>query len=214
MKVKPAIDKESVMAISNVSAGSTAAVLDPARGTASGTNRRDEVRPVSARYEDVRAESNAQILQASLTVAINAGNESQALLFRAAVEKINEILKPELGELAPQNAVQQDNSPEATAGRILSFATGLFDRYAQQYPDKNAETVVRDFVGLVRGGFEQGYKEATDILSGLNVFEGDIEAGVRKTYALVSQGFDDFLSARLEALKPAETPAQAGMPES
>lgn len=147
-----------------------------------------------------RTTQNKLILEASLKVSISSGNDSQALLFRSAIEKINELLAPEKGVDALQSALGEDNSAEGTAGRILAFATGFFDSYAGQHPGKDPASVVKDFVDLIRGGFEQGFNEAVDILSGLKVFEGDIASGIQKTFELVQKGLDDFLASRLEAL--------------
>ncbi len=44
----------------------------------------------------------------------------------------------------------------------------------------------------IRSGFEQGFKEASDILQGLNVLQGDIASGIQKTYELVQKGYADF----------------------
>lgn len=149
------------------------------------------------REATLRRSLGAQILQASMEVSIRSGDESQALLFRSALEGIKQALAPTLGPDAIQNAMGQDNSAEATAGRILSMSTAFFDAYAAQRPGDDPETVVRDFVDLVRGGFETGFAEARDILDGLGVFNGQVEADVMKTRELVLQGYDRFLLDRL-----------------
>ena len=48
---------------------------------------------------------NAQILEASLQVSLQTGNDSLALLYRTAVDAINQELAPELGPDAIQNAM-------------------------------------------------------------------------------------------------------------
>lgn len=58
-------------------------------------------------------------------------------------------------------------------------------------------TYVLPSVPVIRGGFEKGFNEARDILQGLQVFSGDIESGVMKTYEPVSKGYDDFLASKL-----------------
>lgn len=150
---------------------------------------------------DLRKQQNVQILQASMDVSIQSSNSSLTLLYRTAIDRINEVLAPELGPNAIGAKDAPDASPEATAGRILSLSTAYYDAYAAQSKNKgkDTETLARDFVGLIRGGFERGFGEARDILSGLNVLGADnpIEQGINKTYALVMKGYDDFLAGKL-----------------
>lgn len=164
--------------------------------------------------ESQRAELGAQIMQASMDVSISSGNNSLALLYRSAIDSINAQLAPSLGPNAIQNAMGQDNSPEGTAGRILSMSTGFYEAYAAQRPKDDPEVVLRDFVDMVRGGFEKGYNEAADILTGLGVMgEGSFVAEeIGKTFQLVQQGYDDFLNARLQQLQEAKAAAGGGEP--
>ena len=149
----------------------------------------------------LRSQQNAQILQASMEVSIKSANTSLALLYRAAIDRINAELAPELGPNAIGDAAMPVGTPEATAGRILSMSTAFYDVYAAQAKnkDKDPETLARNFVDLIRSGFERGFGEARDILSGLGVLgeESPIEKGIHKTYALVMQGYDDFLASKL-----------------
>lgn len=146
---------------------------------------------------------NAQILEASLQVSIQAGNDSLALLYRTAIDEINTVLAPELGPDAIQNALGQDNSPEGTAGRIVSMSTAFFDAFAARYPDKDLAEVAQDFINVIRGGFEQGYKEAENILNSLGVLPDApfVAEGIAKTYELVHKGYDDWLNHRLASLR-------------
>lgn len=144
-----------------------------------------------------RKQLNVQIMQSSMEVTIEAGDKSLELLFRAAIDKINAFLEPELGPDAIQNAAAQDNSAAGTAERILSLSTGFFDAYAAQHPDRDPATLAEDFVALIRGGFEQGFGEAVDMLKGFEVFAGSVESEVMKTRELVHQGLDDFLASKL-----------------
>ena len=168
---------------------------DAARQNAAAASRVQRQEQVSEAA--LRKDLNVGILQASMAVSIRAGDESQALLFRTAIEGINEALAPTLGADAIQNAMGQDNSAEATAGRIVSMSTAFFDAYAARRPEDDPETVLRDFMDVIRGGFEKGFGEARDILSGLGVFNGAVEADVTKTRELVLQGYDRFMLERL-----------------
>lgn len=192
-----------------LSSSGTASVASKANSQASSQNAQlDEARKAAASSpQGQRTQLGAQILQASLDVSISAGDNSMALLYRTAIDNINEQLAPEFGPNALQAAMQQDNSPEATADRILSQSTAFFDAYARQHPNKDPEETVRDFVSIIRGGFEKGYAEAAEILTGLGVLDegSPIAAEIGKTFELVQKGYDDFLQNRLQALQQQDT---------
>ena len=145
---------------------------------------------------EARTELNASIVQASFEVSLSTQNEPLALLLKTAIAGINEVLKPEFGENALQNAAGQDNTPEGTAGRIVSLSTGFYDAYKAQHPGEDDATTLKDFMTKIRSGFEQGYKEASDILQGFKAYSGEIAGNVEKTYALVQQGYADFEAAQ------------------
>ena len=184
-------------------------VSSPAMPEVGGSKREpaaaSEANKAGSSREGQKAQLGAQIMQASMDVSISSGNNSLALLYRSAIDSINEHLAPTLGPNAIQSAMSQDNSPEATAERILSMSTGFYEAYAAQRPKDDPEEVLRDFVDLVRGGFEKGYNEAAGILQGLGVMgEGSFVAEeIGKTFQLVQQGYDDFLDGRLERLQEA-----------
>lgn len=160
---------------------------------------------------------NATLVESlNISISISGGNgngQSQTLLFRAAIDRINQILGDAYGSPAadasqPGGAsgpvsgyLQQnqdvDTSPETTAKRILDGATGFFAAYANQHPELSPEQQATNFVSLVRGGFEQGYASAVNILKSLNVFNGNVSSDAQKTYDLVQKGFDDFLQGKL-----------------
>jgi len=147
----------------------------------------------------VQKSVNVQILQASANVSLKAGDQSLALLYRSAIDGINEVLLPELGPNAIQNIAASgiDTSPEATAERIVSLSTAFFEGYAAQHPGKDREELATKFVALIRGGFEKGFNEAKDILNGLGVLNGSIADGIQRTYELVHKGYDNFLASKL-----------------
>jgi hypothetical protein len=135
---------------------------------------------------------NVSIMEASATISIGVGGNPQALLYKSAITSINEALRAELGENAVQNAARQDNSPQATADRIVSLASGFYEVYKRQNPQMEDDAALQKFMDAVKGGVEQGFKEARDILKGLNVLGGDVAADIDKTYGFVMKGFDGF----------------------
>lgn len=138
---------------------------------------------------------NQAVLAASAEVSISAGNESMALLFKTAIDHLNEVLAPEFGDNAIQRAADSglDVSPEATADRIVTLSTAFFARYQVAHPEKDLATALTDFTALIGGGIDQGFAEARDILDGLGVLEGDIASNIDKTYELVQAGLKAFV---------------------
>jgi len=159
-----------------------------------------EAGQIQARSQDqAKMQLNVSIVQASVAVSIGAGNEPLQLLFKNVIENLNETLKPVFGENAIQNAVNQDNTPEGTAGRIVSLATGLLSAFQAQHPGEDQADVVNNFMDTIRKGIEQGFKEAREILHGLGVLQGDIAGNIDKTFELVQNKLADFQARTLEA---------------
>jgi hypothetical protein len=151
-------------------------------------------KPVSVAAK-AKADLNASIVQASLTVSLNSSNEPMSVVLKTALTGINEALKADFGDNAIQNAMSQDNTPEGTAGRIVSLSTGFFETYKQQHPGEDEGELLNKFMDTIKKGMDQGFKEARDVLQGMNVLNGDIASNIDKTYELVQKGYADFVAA-------------------
>jgi hypothetical protein len=136
---------------------------------------------------------NAAILQSA--VDVSAGSKYLSLTFKTAIEGINDALKETLGDNAIQNAYDSglDVSPEATAERIVSLSTAFFGSYQKQHPELSQEDALTKFTDLISGGINTGFGEARDILSALQVLEGDIASNIDLTYDLVQEKLSSFI---------------------
>ncbi|MFT6909304.1 MAG: hypothetical protein ACJAS1_006020 [Oleiphilaceae bacterium] len=136
---------------------------------------------------------NAAILQSA--VDVSAGSKFLSLIFRTAIEGINDALKETLGDNPIQNRYDSglDVSPEATAERIVSLSTAFFGSYQKQHPELSQEDALTKFTDLISGGINTGFGEARDILSGLQVLEGDIVSHIDLTYDLVQEKLTSFI---------------------
>ncbi|MBV1878918.1 MAG: DUF5610 domain-containing protein [Pseudomonadales bacterium] len=123
------------------------------------------------------------------------------LAYQAAIDQINEAVAPYLGDNAIQRGEANgvDVSPQATANRIVSFATGLFGLYQQQQPQDSLTQQVDKFVAVITSGVEKGFAEAQQILSGLGVLEGELETNINLTFDLVMEGLDEFAAAAIQS---------------
>lgn len=157
---------------------------------------RKQTEPEKSGIEASKQALNASILKASMEVSLSAGNNSMSLLFKTAIEHLNQVLAPELGNNAIQAAAGSglDFSPQATADRIVSMSTAFFGKYAENHPEKDLQTALNDFAKLIGGGIEKGFTEARQILDGLKVLEGDIASNIDKTYELVQSGLKSFVN--------------------
>jgi hypothetical protein len=174
---------------------STTAIHQPAPATTDAGTPNAGTVTAATTVANAKVQLNTAIVEASVSVSISAKNQPLALLFKSAIESLNQILKPEFGDDAIQNAVNQDNTPAGTAGRIVSLSTGLFEAYKRQHPGEDGADVLKKFMATIRSGFEQGFNEAKNILQGLSVLNGDIAGNIEKTYDMVLQGYADFEAA-------------------
>lgn len=134
---------------------------------------------------------------------LNVLSQPMLLLYRSAIEKLNEYFEAELGTDAIQQAAEsgEDYSPEAVAERILSFATAGFAGYQERHPEQAGDEQLSEFMALIRGAIEKGFEEARGILDGLGVLQGDIKTNADRTYELIQEGLDRFEEQQRE---PAE----------
>jgi hypothetical protein len=185
----------------HVSVNATVAAPTAPAGVAA-SQQTDGAGPAPA--AQARLQLNASIVEASLTVSIGAQDDPLALLLKSALTGINEALRGQLGDNAIENAMGQDNTPDGTAGRIVALSTAFYGAYQKQHAGEDPEQMLSNFMATIKGGMEQGFKEARDILGGLNVLNGDIAANIDKTYQLVQKGYADFEAAQR---KPAGEPS-------
>ncbi|NWF37399.1 DUF5610 domain-containing protein [Mariprofundus sp. KV] len=178
------------------------AITIPGYSTANAT-----LLPQKGVAEQGKASALPAAVQAKLDnrMSLNAANNPTALILQAAQEKINEMFKPYLGDGAVQRAVDSDldMSPEATAERIISFATRLIgsaENVQSELPVDEQRSREQLF-NNVKIGVERGFEQARDILESMKALEGGVKETVDTTYSRVQEGLSDL--ALLLGLSPA-----------
>jgi hypothetical protein len=164
-------------------------------------NTKNDIKKTENTPASIKQQQNASILQANLNVSVSAGNESMALLYKTAIEGINNVLQDEFGDNAIQNAYDSglDVSPEATADRIVSMSTAFFSIYREQNLEMSDEEAAKSFAEIIGGGIDTGFADAREVLDGLNVLEGDIASNIATTFDLVQEGLLAFVNSYAEA---------------
>ena len=150
-------------------------------------------KPTSTPEQQSKASLNVSILE-STKVAIGAKNQPMALLLNTAIDKINTLLTPESCENAIQKAADAnlDVTPEATASRIVGLSTAFYNAFKEQSPGDESSAVLDKFMATISEGIDQGFKEARDILEGLDVLKGDIASDIDTTYDLIQEKLSAF----------------------
>ena len=163
-------------------------------------NKADNGQTIKNQAAELKQANNLGILRAAEKVSLSSNNDSLSLLYKTALEGINAELEPIMGTNAAQKIYDSgiDTSPEATAERIVSFATAFYGKYKEQNPGKSEEENLESFLKVIGGGIEKGFADAKNILKGLQVYEGEVESGVDKTYGLVMDGLTSFREKMLE----------------
>ncbi|OBP14687.1 hypothetical protein A5320_13215 [Rheinheimera sp. SA_1] len=162
-----------------------------------------------------RQELNQTILQNQLEISLKSDNKSMSLLYKTITASIEKRLADDDSVAAPEKTTasnpysqDQDTSPQATADRIVAFATNFYANYRERNQDLTEEAAMDDFMAKIGGGIDQGFADAKDILKGLQQLEGKVASDIDETYELIQQGLQSFREKTL-ADKAAAQPAVA-----
>ena len=195
-----------------ITSNNNASVMGVSRQNANAV-KTDDNREIKDVASEAKRTQNIAILKANEQVSLRSNNDSLSLLYKTALQGINAELEPVMGENAAQKIYDSgiDTSPEATAERIVAFATAFYSRYKELSDEQTEEQTLDNFLALITPGVDKGFADAKDILSGLKVYEGEVESGVDKTYQLVMQGLASFREKMLElAANPPADDGNAG----
>ncbi|MCP4078333.1 MAG: hypothetical protein GY744_19375 [Gammaproteobacteria bacterium] len=189
--------------LASLSANSTQA--DPVASRPGSENSQQRVAELTSAQQQ-RASMNVSILE-SAAVIIGVKDDPLSLVLNSAIEQINELVAPELGENAIQKVADSelDVSPEATAERIASLSTSFYNVFREQYPEQDEATALANFIETISSGIEKGFGEARDILEGLDVLEGGIASDIDQTYDLVQEKLAAFEAMILDLNELSET---------
>ena len=149
---------------------------------------------------------NATIMENQLKLSTGDDDNSMKLLYKTALEGINSELEAEFGPNAAEKIKQSgvDTSPQATADRIVGFATAFYQKYSEQNPDMPEEERLDKFLALVGGGVDKGFEDAKSVLDGLGVLNGKVAEDIDSTYSLIQEGFAKFRDMILNPDKAAQ----------
>ena len=152
--------------------------------------------------ENGQAETaSADTVQINLSSNLTISDANKILKDKLA-EKINAAFKEagvniDIREVEKQN---QDTSPEATARRIVDFATGFFGVYTKNHAKDGQSEQLDGFMSLVHDAIDKGFADARDTLKGIADISGPVSNNIDKTYDLTQKGLDDFRKKQLDLI--------------
>ena len=176
--------EEDIMSVPNIDTQNTSIQAKQKPQSTPAQSQQPLFEPTLAQKQ--KADLNASIIK-STQVSLGVKDQPLALLLNTALDKINEILAPELGEDAIQKTVDSglDVSPEATAERIVSLSTAFLSAFKEQHQGEDDSEVLQSFLDIIGSGIDTGFEQARDILDGLSVLEGEVATNIDETYNLV-----------------------------
>lgn len=171
---------------------------------------------ISADKITIRNERQASLVAHLFGDGKNANESSLKLTFQAAIEKLNEVLREDMGiekngtsadPISKKSLKEQGGmeywTPENTAKRIVDGSTAFLAGFQSAHPELEGEELMNRFLEVVGGGITKGFEEAKGILGDLNVLEGDIESNIDSTYSFVQTGLQNFRNQYLGISEPA-----------
>ncbi len=128
---------------------------------------------------------------------------------RVVSDSLNDKLNAMFQEAGMDTTVESllqggvDFSPEATAGRIVEFATSFFGQYQENNPEMEEGEQAEKFASMIKGAIEEGFAGAQEMLEVLGQVDPNVQDGIDKTYDLVMKGMDDWVAQRAEQVASA-----------
>ena len=133
-------------------------------------------------------------------VLLNIGSQIDVSYSQKVLEtELGQQLNSALQQAGVDTGMLQDGlsgalnmSPEATANRIVAFATSFFGAFQANNAEQGGPQQVDGFAELIRGAVEEGFTQARDILEGIGKISGNVSSDIDRTFGMVMQGIDDF----------------------
>ena len=124
-------------------------------------------------------------------VTINTSEKPAALVFKTAIEGINEVL----GEntITATYDAESNLSSEETTQNIVNLTTAAYPQYVESNPDLTAEDAAQSFIDAITEGLNNAAADAKNVLSGLNSLDDETSSMIDSTYDAALQGVQAFL---------------------
>ena len=120
--------------------------------------------------------------------------DAQKIVLERAYERLRSTVMEAREALGIPEGAIIDTSPEATAGRIVDFALGFFDRYAKNNGLEDNEEGRRIFANFIGNAIMKGIDEARGILNAMSALNPEISGNIDKTSSIIAARLENFIT--------------------
>ncbi len=166
-------------------------------------HRRETEARVSRTDVSVDAHATATVQGDKVEISLSANMTVETvngILNDSVIEQINKAIQEAGIDLRIEEELESDQSPEATAQRIVEFAAGFLDGFEAQHAGDTALARISGFMTLIRDAIREGFTDARDFLESITKLSDTINENIDLTFELTSSFLDEFHQAQLEAL--------------
>jgi len=138
------------------------------------------------------------------------GNFVNRVLQDSLEDRLNSALETAGVEMSAGEllASGMDFSPEATATRIVDFATSFYSAYQMNHESDEGGAKLEGFVTLIKGAVEEGFAGARELLGGFSEMSKEVEDDIDETFDLTMKGIDAFADEQRQLEAQAEEKLQ------
>lgn len=151
----------------------------------------------------IRASKSADTDQVDIQLAGSLTVEAaNGILEDSVVEEINKAFQEAGIDLTVEDIRSEGSvSPEATANRIVGFATGFLDAYNENHAADAPRARIQGFMSVIRQAITNGFQQARDFLSGIEKLSETVDENISKTFEITNALLDRFHETQLAGLE-------------
>ena len=151
------------------------------------------------------SESDSVDITLSGSLTLEAAN---GILEDSVIEEINKAFKEAGVDLAAEGSRGESTTPEATASRIVDFATGFLEAFEANNQSDAAEARIEGFMNVIREAISEGFQHAREFLEGIKKLSETVDENITKTFEVTNTLLDRFHQAQLDNLAASEAESE------
>ena len=158
---------------------------------------------------------SADQVDISLTgnMTIQAAN---GILKDSLIDKINQVFEEAGMDVTVEEMedLGEEMTPEATAGRIVAFATSFLESFKANHVEEAPTARIEGFIALIRDAISDGFARARDFLEGITKLSETVDESINKTFEITNTLLDEFHQAQLDGMAAAGDPEESAQEDA